>query len=257
MKEKEYMKQYYKEDSVELKSLLTLIWRSKFIILAVTIICTAGAVWYAGSKPKTYTTKTQFIQEGSLFMSADHIAKSQEFEKNLSKSQVLRDLYIEKKGVKNPTDVEVVNWAKSLVTVSAENLSATINDYAKKITLSATADSEKQLADLVNVYKNTLDATMTEGKDIYYDKRIKDLERRSQILKEMNASEVAYAYTVDEIARVKLERENVKLLSPLGSLDKIDEVAISKKKYVVMGFGGGLILSLAAIFLWDLLKDTK
>lgn len=257
MKEKEYLQTYYKEDSIELRSILSLIWKSKFIILAITVICTAVAFWYSGSKPKSYTTKSEFVQEGSLFMGADNIAKSQEFEKNLSKNEVLRGLYKEVNKSSNPTDEDIVKWVKPLVVVSAEELSTTINDYARKITITATGQSEKQLVDLLNVYKNTMDITMTEAKNSYYDKRIKDLDRRLEILKEMNASQESYTYTIDEIARVKLDKENVKLLRPIGTLDKIEENAVSKKKYIIMGFGGGLLLGLAVVFGLDFLKDIK
>lgn len=257
MKEKEYLELYYKEDSIELKDILNLIFKGKFIILAATIICTAAALWYATSKPVTYTTKAEFAQQGGIFMAGDKIAKSYEFNENLAKNDTLKTLYSESNKGKEASKENITDWAKSMVTVKAEELNTTVNDYVRKITFTATGSSEKQVVDLINAYKNTMDLTMTQEKTRYYDDRIKELDKKLEILKDMKASETSYSFTVDEISRMKLEKESAKLLTPVGSLDKIDEIVPSKKKYGVMGLAGGVILGLAIVFGWDFLKNVK
>lgn len=257
MKEKEYLEQYYKEDSIEFKSILNIVAKSKFIILAITVACTVAAFAYAKAKPETYAFKSEFAQVGTLFMPADKIVASEEFKKNLANSEELKGLYTEGTEGAKASDEEIVKWAQSKVTVSSEALNTTINDSGRKVTIAANGKDEKQVVDLVNVYKNTIDLTMTEEKNNYYDEKINSLNRKLEVLKGMNASEDSYSFTLDEISRMKLEKEDVKLLSPINTQNKVEVLSPSVKKYGFMGFAGGLILGLALVFGLDFLKGLR
>jgi len=53
-----------RDDEIDLRELIQAIWRGKWIVLAVTLICTAGAVFYAKSLPNVYKTEVTLAPAG-------------------------------------------------------------------------------------------------------------------------------------------------------------------------------------------------
>lgn len=257
MKEKDYLEKYNEEDSIELKSIINLILKNKFLIIGITLALTVVALGYTMTKPKKYTNSAELIQEVNIFSTADKIASSNEFIKNLGENQSIRELY-SKDGSKTNIEPEAMRlWLQGKVNVSATNLDTTVNRNQRKMVITVNGDEPKEVIALRDAYISTMNSTIEKEKNTYYDEKLADLTRKLEILKDMKAPEEALSSTLDDIALMKLEKEKAKGLTPSKVTDEVQAVTLSKKKYGVMGFGGGLVLSLALIFGFDFLKGLK
>lgn len=263
-----------KQDEVELESILRIVYRAKFAILAFVVLAVISANWYVSRKSVAYSSAIKFSQNNkniALFEeNTTNLVNSDYFKSRLIKDTDIKEKYAQAYGVKDINSVkdsDILNWVKGAISVNFVRNTASEGSFTD-ITVTATTEKKDMASYLVQKYYEVLGKILNERRAEYADKKVKYLEQKVELLKSGKSSEQvlassqngnnvlsAYEQAMNDLAEAKLLKSDYReLLTLISDAQPPYPVGKNRIKYMILGAGGGVFLGIFAVFFWDIIR---
>jgi uncharacterized protein involved in exopolysaccharide biosynthesis len=263
-----------KQDEVEIESILRIIYRAKFAILAFLVLGVLGANWYVSRKPVAYSSSIKFSQNNkniALFEeNTANLVNSDYFKQKLIKDTDIKEKYAQAYGVKDINSVkdsDISSWIKSAVSVSFVRNTGYEGSFTD-INVITTTDNKDMAYYLAQKYYEVLGKVLNERRTQYADRKVKYLEQKVELLRSGKSTEQvlnnsqngnnvlsAYEQAMNDLAEAKLLKTDYReLLTLISNAQPAYLLAKSKMKYTILGAGGGIFMGVFLVFIWDIVR---